>query len=865
MDKFKRLALAVAVSSGLVVTGCGGGGSSSPSVGSPPGGDTSVVSGSAVKGVMKNAVVTAYELEDSGERLEAPVGTTTTDSKGQYRIELNDNYQGGLVEIEITVSSETLMVCDASDCGTVPKGADVQLPEDFKLNAIGKASAPGSVVSVPVTAWSTMAAKRAKTLIAGGKSVSDAARQAKAEVSQVAGFDIENTVARDVNDLAGASAAEAQAAVMNAAVAELIFAGGNEGVAASLDGFADDLSDGVINKDDTFTAASLSTAVKTVVETTDGLDDETQESLNNQTAQLDAAGDNLAPSYDEDLDLDEGATQADKIAAFQSFVTQFRSWAGSIDETAAALQDETSAVSVALDADAETVSDVFAQAGVTGDLVSKVLDAFSQQLAGTEGREALLNALESGEPFTAQQDWTDEEDPTASGTMDATLVFEDTESGLKATATGSVSQTGGETREFDLVIGTSLAQDDLELTYDAEKVLSLLAQNNVTVSGTIGDGTGFDRAVLDLVATLELSEAITGEVTAEAVVEKFSAIALNGSIALANPEAASFDGEISVKAVNMTGSSFSALDEPFSPESFALSGDFTATSGRTFNLSTSLNSSSAQRFNLFTYLDYNDSVGGFDFEVARAELLQFVEYEESEDVYGFSITSTAQNPCFDSNFNEIPGQWVANVWYGSLESYLASGGDCNVLDQAESEALTNLIMNELEASLGADIANVSSIDWLLVSGNSANETSNVYTDIKFPKLETDDNFVNLSFNIAAGVSLVDMPKATAVVTLTRSTLNGGSVLANVSWDGGSYSLKVSTDELNAENPEVSLAFWNPQGLRLEAVGSETASGVQSLTGNVFVNGEDIGDVELRNGIPVITYPNGEETVFETLF
>ncbi|WP_373000885.1 hypothetical protein [Marinobacter sp.] len=810
---------------------------------------------------MKNAVVTAYELDDSGERLEAPVGTTTTDSKGQYRIELNDNYEGGLVEIEITVSSETRMVCDASACGT--KGADVTLPDDFKLNAIGKASAPGSTVSVPVTAWSTMAAKRAKTLVAGGKNVSDAARQAKAEVSQVAGYDIENTVARDVNDLAGASAAEAQAAVMNAAVAELVFSGGSEGVAASLNNFSDALNDGSINSEDTVTPATLSTAVKAVVETTGGLDDETRESLNNQAAKLDAAGDSLDTSYDEDLDLDEGATQADKIAAFQSFVTQFRSWAGSIDQTAAALQDETSAVSIALDADVETVSDVFSQAGVTGDLVSKVLDAFSLQLAGTDGRAELLDALNNDTPFTAQQNWIDEEDPTVTGDMDATLVFEDTESGLQATATGSVSRADGETREFELVIGTSLSQDDLDLTYGAEKVLSLLAQNSVNVSGTIGDGTGFDRAVLDLVATLELSETIAGEVTADVVLEKFSAIALNGSIALANPEAASFDGEISVKAVNMTGSSFSALDEPFSPESFALSGDFTATSGRTFNLATSLNSSSAQRFNLFTYLDYNDTTAAFDFEVDRAEVAQFVEYDETAQDFWFDIVSDWS--CYDYETDtETFGERIAfSGWYNSeLDTY---GDNCNILDEAENAALDQLILGKLETAVGAEVAGQSSIDNVWVYGDSASDLAEVNADIAFPDLETADNFVNLSFNIAAGVSLVDMPKATAVVTLTRSTLNGGSVLANVGWDGGSYSLKVSTDELNAENPEVSLAFWNPQGFRLEAVGSETASGVQSLTGNVFVNGEDIGDVELRNGVPVITYPNGEETVFETLF
>lgn len=268
----------------------------------------------------------------------------------------------------------------------------------------------------------------------------------------------------------------------------------------ALESFSEALNDGEINSEDSFTAATLSSVVKSVVETTSGLDESAQESLNNQTASLDAAGDSLAPSYDPELDLGEGATQAEKIAAFQKFVTQFRSWAGSIDETAAALQDETSAVSIALDADVATVEDIFAQAGVTADLVSKVLDAFSEQLAGADGRAALLDALENGTTFNSPQTWTSEEDSSVTGTMEATLVFENTDSGLQATATGTVAQTGGESRDFDLAIGTSLTQEDLDLTYDAEQVLSLLAQNTVSVSGVIGDGTGFERAVLDLTA-----------------------------------------------------------------------------------------------------------------------------------------------------------------------------------------------------------------------------------------------------------------------------------------------------------------------------------------------------------------------------
>lgn len=861
MTHFRKAALALAVASTFTLVGCSNSSSSGSGQESDPTAQT--VSGAAVKGVLKSAQVKAYELSDSGDQIRE-VGSAITNSDGEYELELTDAYAGGLLEIEVTpIPGQTKMVCDASACGTVQKGQDLELPAGFKLNAITSKPSGSATISAPVTAWSSMAANRARVLAADGKSISDSSRQAVAEVNQVAGFDVSRTSAKSVTNIASATSEEQQSAAMNAAVAELIFSGGGD-LADALNRFSEALNDGKIDADDSFTAATLSAAVKTVVETNSGFDDTAQDSLTNHTGVLDSKGESFEPSYDPELDVGDDATQADKIAAFQKFVTQFRSWAGSIDETAAALQDETSVVSVALDADVDTIKDVFAQAGVTGDLVSKVIDAFSEQLAGSEGRAALLQALENGTPFTAEQDWTDEDDQNTTGSMSATLVFEETAAGLQATASGNVSQTGGESRDFEIVIGTSLTQDDLSLEYEAEAVLSLLAENNITVSGIVGDGTGFERAVLDLVATLELSDAIASEtgVSGDAVLDKFSSIGLAGNVAFANPEAASFVGDMSVKAVNMTGSSFSALDEPFSPESFSLSGDFTATSGRTFNLSASLNNKNAQRFNLFTYLDYSNTTAAFDFEVDRAEVLQFVEYDETAQEFWFNIHTNGWCYDWESDIDEFGERVAYSDWLDSEGLYR---NNCNILDSAENAALDQLIMDQLVSAVGNDIATDSQIENVWVRGGSYSELAEVDTDIAFPSLETAENFVNLSFNLAAGVTLVDMPKATAVVTVTRSTFNGAGVLANVSWDGGSYSLQVGTASLNADNPTVNLAFWNPQGFRLEAVGSENADGIQSLTGNVFVNGEDIGDVTLRNGIPVITYPNGDETVFESLF
>src|SRR5690606_19110803 len=124
------------------------------------------------------------------------VGTAETDQDGKYTLDLEDSYLGGLLEIEIGVNERTLMTCDAAACGT--KGEDVALPANFKLSAIASKPDASGTVSAPITAWSTMAAKRTKVLIESGKSLSEAARQATAEVSQVAGFDVGTTAALNI-------------------------------------------------------------------------------------------------------------------------------------------------------------------------------------------------------------------------------------------------------------------------------------------------------------------------------------------------------------------------------------------------------------------------------------------------------------------------------------------------------------------------------------------------------------------------------------------------------------------------------------------------------------------------------------------
>ena len=54
----------------------------------------STLSGTAAKGIIQQGIVTAVELDASGNEV-ATVCTATTDASGHYELKLGDNYTGG--------------------------------------------------------------------------------------------------------------------------------------------------------------------------------------------------------------------------------------------------------------------------------------------------------------------------------------------------------------------------------------------------------------------------------------------------------------------------------------------------------------------------------------------------------------------------------------------------------------------------------------------------------------------------------------------------------------------------------------------------------------------------------------------------
>lgn len=629
MIKLKSPLTYLSVATLVALVGCGGGSGggddkspTDPTVTEPGSGENGngngneagsgvTLAGVATKGVLKGARVTAYELDGSGERLSNPVGTIDTDSEGGYELELTSNYEGGPVEVEVSVvEGATKMVCDARRCGESERFSDIDLPADFVLNAIVEKPAEGNRIEAAVTAWSSMAAKRTKALISdGGKDVASARKQASAEVSQLVGFDVERTGSKGLSQVSGASAAETQYAVMNAAVAELLYKdNGEAGLGEKLQKFTAALQDGSAgNADDGFDMGGLSQAISEVVNSTEGLDTEALDALSNQSAQYDATGeDGFKPDYDEDLVVDENTTADEKIAAYKTFVTDVRTWVSNLEAT------DTESIAAAADIDAEAI-----KASVDGKVQSQfqfVGEVLSQvSLFADANPDTLVTLLNEG--GVEQVSIVNSNGDTV-GTVDIEAAYDQ---GLVLSLSGIVTGESGDAfAPFALALHTSIAKGSLEAhVTDTARVggfLNELAQTTqLTLVGHVGDVSSDHFVQLrNTNLSVELSEALQaseqGAFDAEEADAAFQSATLSGGITV-HSDGNELNGDVEAALVRINDDARLLEDYnsgPMNLERLRFTGDLTSADGRyAAGITIGARISNAASFDAFTWSDYS--------------------------------------------------------------------------------------------------------------------------------------------------------------------------------------------------------------------------------------------------------------------
>lgn len=1041
MNPFRISALAVAITATVGLAGCGGGGGSSSSTPDTPAQQT--VTGSAVKGVIRNATVTAWLLDENGDRA-SQIATTTTNNQGAYSLPLGSDNRGALIEIEISPNSETRMVCDASACGTASRGDLITLPDDFRLSTITEAQASATTLSAPVTAWSTLAVNRARALVSEGASPRAAARRANSEVSDLVGFDILATRATGLSQVAGASPEEAQSAVMNAAVAEILFGEtGSDDLTEKLSLFTTALNDGSFgDAGDTVSLGELASAAQTVAGNTPDLDSRTLDAVNNKTTEYDAQTGGYSPTYDEDLIVDDNASRDEKIAKFQTFVGQASGWFQSFEDL------DSDQLGLAVDTDLATIQAIF-DATTQGQLqfIGEALDAaFAELLADPAAAQSLLS--EGGTRSFNLLNADDESEAVIEMTLSDT-------NGVVIDLAGTITLAGGTTSiPFNLELETNIPGSSLNLT--STTITALATSNTLNLSGTVSNADGSNGLVLDQMAiTLNLSSALTNAtgITETQLANAFSSATLAGAIEVYGMAGDNFKGEVNAGLVRLNqGAAFnpSLSMGPYSLSRLRVAGDFSGANGNQFRTAANLNVNNATSFDTFAWLQYSNDRSGLTIPVAYDDFELLLSSEsQDEDVFfsstflfleegtggtnayrlnsggwsvingpvattrnyaGDDLTSrlneaqnfiASQYPAsvefsyFDSEFQrqtftrdinqlfdgsrelsgfflfsatnsydmrvthatsllpagvevasiyasedfdillsqnpdgpgsiarfttvlstgledivailDVPTPDVATEYSFSLgdnletndytfvvESTLENFNSCEqnppvflkfpeattfdcvetilsynlnsnrTLDSDEVALIDNIIENALVQRFGSTLAGQLEIVELFGYADDRTRTGSFDLTVEYPDLETTTRFLDSSLSVTSSVTLNELPTAQVTVTANRTSYRGGNLLANVRWDGGNYSIDLTTT--NAEDATAYRGrIFNSQGYELTfRVGVNSSGDISSLTGNAILNGETIGDLQLRNRVPVIRYPNGSESVINTL-
>jgi len=146
MDKSTVTALTagIMIAGVAALAGCGGGGGSSSATNS-----ATMVSGTAAKGLIKQARVLVCRIVNGVPEADASCGSTTTGNDGAYRVTLNDGYTGPAM-IKVMAGTASTMMDETTG---------IDIPYAMTMRAV--IPAVSGATSAQVTPFTEMAASAA--------------------------------------------------------------------------------------------------------------------------------------------------------------------------------------------------------------------------------------------------------------------------------------------------------------------------------------------------------------------------------------------------------------------------------------------------------------------------------------------------------------------------------------------------------------------------------------------------------------------------------------------------------------------------------------------------------------------------------
>lgn len=839
--EFKKLALAIAISTAL--SACGGGGSSSSSSSSSSSTtSTYTVSGTAAKGVIQKGIVTAKEYVNGAW---STVGASLTDDNGDYSLTLA-GYTGGVLKIEITAGANTTMKCDGSSgCGDAVFSESVALPQNFTMAAILPTVSTTSLSNIPVTPYTNMAVAIAEANLANSTDKQAAVTDALAKVTNIVGFDVANTPAIDItaSDISGESATAQRAATMAAAL--ISFTSDDKTIADVIQELADSIKDGVLDSNDTITPTELEESWVAVAES------DTYKSLLSSVV-IDSIK-QQASVIEQNISDDGSFTvipnplySATDIAKAKALITNTRSLVYNIANT-----DFDSPLN-AIDANAAQAAEVFDKdsAAMASLLGLAVEEMFSQLINNQQ--------VHLGGSFPVEiKSGTD-----TLGTL--TLTTANTSAGLSAVLSGSLKGTELNARTItvnNLTLSTDLSFDEINYAKTDK------TQYTVNISGGISDGFT-SMSVNNGQAQATFASTLT-DTTGDNLGNALTAIELKNLDLSLQANGSTFTGNAKFKLVkpDVTKISKAFYDSfPLTLKSVALSGDFTTSDSQDINASVDLDLANSETFDLQAFLNNENTVWFHKDSIADntklSQLKTAISLYPNPDDWHLNYGYSKYNMWNNSNYSASYSMYNANTssW---------SGNTFNTQEAYQQYATILDPVSEMQKVIVSDYATIPNSEvqsaYIEIGGwglkTASPQTYNhLYGEIQLGSYdESASNFLKVKASASFELNNVTgLPHAKVSAIVDRNSFTGGSASLAFTWGNNYYTINL--DNVDVEKQTGSITVTDPLGTALTL----TDVSIQDKTGSgsLYVGTNKVATVKtLDNGAVKITYTDG---TFETL-
>lgn len=807
-NNFGLLASAIA----LALAGCGGGG------GGGGGSSPATVGGNAVKGIIKNGIVVAEEL-NADKSVKAQVGSATTDADGSYSLKLSNSYADGPIQITISADADTEMKCDIpAGCGTRNDSiVDTNNPStvDFgewympgagnlSMTALLGEAAANSTISVNVTPYTDLAARRAKQNTTLDASAVDIANS---EVNQLlGGIDILRTKPLDITDstaISNGTGAQKAYAAYAAAIGVLADAtSGNPDISGALDTLETSFSDGTILADDTGAESgkyslqeiingAQSTFTKAGTTDTSG----TLTALQNDVNSAGAGG-----SVDPEASSTAGLTGLDKVKAF---VADVRTWGTVIEQ-------ETTAQANAFDGQATLASEAADMSG---------------QLVMSPALEAAVEAIVSFYDGSLT-----ETDLSLSG-----LGFD---SGTIGSSGSTITITNG-------VIGGATVNMTAELPVDNTTATSFtLGITSATITSDAMDAD-INGGTITLTTSSSYTLDLAGIDAGTAPEPDISGGSLDFDVAITqkqdtmgNPLSAdvTFAGALEVSLVNPQQDSQGNLTW-ITPKTLSMTGGVSTTDGNSLEFTLSADVTNANSFTPVGGLDVGHiksnivtwSYSGNTFTAKSPEVTETMTWDYSSGSVNITQTWSDGSSYSSGYFGNYPSLVSAvqnNITYSSIYYDIYYGGTIWV--DGEGDYIVLATGNE-------DITTNGSLNGELVDPDFVIESSSHWLDAN----------ASLSFNL----QLAGLPEAYVTIEADRTAYEKGK--GTITMVYGTRQIVISGTASNTSTTG-SMTITNQDGVTMEISGD-----AENGTGQIKFNGTKFADITTDNAGTKLTYTNGD--------